>query len=364
MRPPVLSVHRVSASGAISLVAANVPYYSLIWERSMTTCGTFKATLDCPLPVTWPGRYLVTASGTREVGVLEKVDAEEEGTASSPVLSGRFAESVWDRYQLGPGGGSAWGADWRQAATAAATAWHMGDVPPLAMGPGTEAATGSSYAISGKAGDSAMELIYSCATANGAYPLLSYDRDADPEHLTLSFVDGLDRTRGQSERPIAVFSVALGSASGVSYSGDYSVACSEVMAHAEKDVDQGTVAVSRTLGVPGFDPETQWEARAYEDVSSLIGQDATPTADLVDAAGALRAYDHMPDVAIDADAEDSGYGEWWDLADLCEVEVPSIGLVASERVQSVTITAEPSGVTVVPTFGTKQISRLARAMRR
>lgn len=364
MRAPVLSIHRVSAGGVVSLVAANVPYYSLRWERSMSACGTFEVTLDCPMPAPWPGRYLVTASGLREVGVVEKVDATEAGTASSPVLSGRFAESFWDRYRLGVGGESARGANWRQAVTAAASAWHMGDVPPLSMGPGTEAATGSSYAISGDDGDSAMDLVYSCSSANGAYPLLSYDRDADPDHLTLSIVDGLDRTRAQSERPIAVFSVALGSAAEVSYSGDYSVACSEVVAHAERDDGDATVAVTRTLAVPGFDASTQWAARAYEDVSSLVGNDVSPTDALVDAAGALRTYDHMPDLAIDATSAESGYGEWWDLADLCEVEVPSLGLVASERVESVTITAEPSGVTVVPTFGTKQISRLARAMRR
>lgn len=364
MRQPVLSLHRVSESGKVSLVAANLPVYSLQWVRSMSTCGTFSVTLDCRMPVDWPGRYLVTVSGMREVGVLEKVDASESGSASAPVLIGRFVESVWARYQLGPGGESARGANWRQAITAAALSWHMDDVPGIVEGEGTEAATGSSYALSGDSGDSAMDLIYSCATANGAYPMLSYDRDSDPDHLTLSIVEGLDRTRAQSERPIAVFSVGLGSASEVSYSGDYSVACSEVVAHAERDADGSAASVTRTVGVPGFDAAAQWKARAYEDVSSLVGQDVTPTNDLVDRAGLLRAYDHMPDLVIDAASAEAGYGERWDLGDLCEVEMASLGLVARERVESVTITVEPSGVTVVPTFGTKQISRTTRAVRR
>lgn len=361
---PIVSLHRVGADGSISLVSANVPYANLQWTRRMSSCGQFELQLACPMPAPWPGRYLVAAQGLPEVGVVEKVAASESPDGTDAALSGRFAECLWDRYRFRERGGTARGANWRQAVTAALAAWHMGDLPPLSMGAGTEEASGSSYALSGGAGDSAMETVYGCAHANGAYPLVSYDRDADPGRLSVRIVDGLDRTRAQSERPLAVFSLAFGSASEVSYSGDYSVSCSEVAAYAEKDVDQATVAVSRTLPVPGFDPATQWEARAYEDVGSLIDQDAEPTAALVDAEGALRAYDHMPQLAIDGTVSGEGYGEWWDLGDLCEAEMPSLGLVASERIEEVRIVAKQSGVTVEATLGTKQISKLARAMRR
>ena len=355
----VLSIHHVSAGGAISLVAANVPFNNLQWTRRLSSCGEFSALLACPLPVAWPGRYLVTLSGRDEVGVVERVDLE---TGSLPTLAGRFAECLWDRFRLTRAGATARGANWRQAVTAALSAWHMGDVPPLSMGEGTQAQTGSSYALSGGAGDSAMETIYGCTAANGSRPVVGYDRDADPTNLSVRLVDGLDRTRSQRERPFWVFSLASGSSSGVSYSGDYSCACSEVDAYAEQGQDESLVAVERTVPVPGFDASSQWAARAYEDVGSLVGQDVTPTADLVDQGGALRAYDHMPALAVDATVSGEGYRESWDLGDLCEVEVPELGLVAQERVEEVREVVKPEGVTVEATLGTKQLSRVARAM--
>ena len=355
----VLSIHRVSEGGAISLAAANVPYNNLQWTRRLSTCGEFFALLACPLPVEWPGRYLVTLSGRDEVGLVEKCEGE---TGTLPTLRGRFAECLWDRLRFGRAGATARGASWRQAVTAALSAWHMGDVPPLAMGEGTEAATGSSYALSGGAGDSAMETIYGCTVANGSRPVVGYDRDADPTHLSVRLVDGLDRTRAQRERPFWVFSLALGTATAVTYSGDYSCACSEVVAYAEQGQDEDLVAVERTVAVPGFDPATQWAARAYEDVGSLIGQDVAPTAALVDQGGALRAYDHMPEVAIDNTVTGEGYRETWDLGDLCDADVPELGLAASERVEEVREVIKPEGVTVEATLGTKQLSRIARAL--
>lgn len=364
---PLVSILHVTPSGGIELVAANVPYYSLQWNRSMSTCGQFSLSLDCTMPVSWPGRYFVTASGMQEVGVIEKVTAKEAGSNSDlPVLSGRFAECLWSRYEFGAAGSTARGANWRQAVTAAGRTWHMDDIPPLVLGPGTASSTGSSYVLSADKGKNGMETIYGCTSSNGAYPLLSYDRTSDPSHLTFSIIDGIDRTREQSTNPIAVFSVGMGNASSVDYLGDYSAACSVVMAHAERNAGQNTpaVSISRNVSVSGFDANTQWQAQVYEDVSSLIDQETTPTAALVDEGGRLRTYDHMPEVAIDSDIYGEGYGVWWDLADLCEVEIPSLGLHASERIEEVRITAEPSGVSVTATLGTKQISKLMRAMRR
>lgn len=280
----VLSIHRVSASGAVSLVAANVPYNNLQWTRRLSSCGEFSALLACAMPVEWPGRYLVTLSGHDEVGVVEKASGD---TGEPATLAGRFAECLFDRYRFDAGGATARGANWRQAVTAALSAWHMPDLPGLVMGEGTEAQSGSSYELSGGAGDSAMETVYACAAANGSRPVVGYDRDADPDALSVRLVDGLDRTRAQRERPFWVFSLAMGTSDGVSYSGDWSCACSEVLAHADGSSGSG---VSRTVAVPGFDADSMWRARAYEDVSSLIGSGTAPTAALVDQGGALRAY--------------------------------------------------------------------------
>lgn len=360
--PPIVSIHHVSPSGEVELVAANVPYSSLLWTRRLSAPGEFELALACPCPVEWPGRYLVTASGCDECGVVEKVEGEW-GQAPSVSLSGRFAECLWSRYSLGPGGETARGASWRQAVTAALSSWHMGDLPPLALDDGTEAPSGSSYSLSGEAGDPASEVVYGCTAANGSRPLVGYDRDEDPGSLSVRLVDGLDRTRAQSDRPWCVFAVDLASADSVTYSGDYSPSCSVVLAHAERDHgDEGEVSVTRSVPVPGFDAGTQWQARAYEDVSSLVDPEADPTEPDVDRAGGLRSYDHMPALAVDCSVTGAGYREWWDLGDLVEVEVPDLGLVSAERVEEVREAYDERGCRLEATLGTKSISRVRRAL--
>lgn len=362
MSLPIVSIHRVDRTGAISLVAANVPYSNLQWTRRFSGAGEFAVSLACPMPVPWPGRYLLTASGSDEVGVIEKCEASEGADGSSSSLSGRFAECLWDRYAIGAGGETVRGADWRQAVTSALSAWHMGDLPPLSMGEGTREASGSSYAISGGAGDSAMELIFSCASGNGARPVIGYDRDEDRDSLTVRIVDGLDRTRSQSDRPWYVFSIGMGSASGVDYSGDYSVACSEVAAHAEKDADGETVSVGLTVPVPGFDASSQWEARAYEDVGSLIDDDEPPSEGAVSTAASLRAYDHMPSVDMSFTVGGYGYRDGWDLGDTVDVEMPSMGYAGSMRIEEVREVHKKEGSSVEATVGTKSISKVKRAL--
>lgn len=361
-KQPILSIHGASPDGAVSLIAANVPYSTLQWTRRFSSVGEFSVELACPCPVDLPGRYLVTLSGHEEVGVVEKDEPAETADGASCMLSGRFAECLWDRYRLGVGEASR-GADWRQAVTAALTAWHMPDLPPLVMGEGTAAPTGRSYAVAGDAGSSAMDLIYSTASANGARPLVSYDRDSDASTLTAALVGGVDRTRAQSANPVWVFSLGMATASEVSRSGDYSVACSAVLARAEREGQDGSsAAVERTVAVPGFDASRMWAARAFEDVSSLLGDDEDPTPGAVDAFGGLRAYDHMAEVAMDCTAMPAGYRSMWDLGDMVEVEMPSAGVSATARVEEVREVHKPTGAYVEATVGTKRISRVKRAL--
>lgn len=70
----------------------------------------------------------------------------------------------------------------------------------------------------------------------------------------------------------------------------------------------------------------------------------------------------MPDVSIDNTVSGAGYRLYWDLGDLCDCDVPEIGVSASERVEEVREVFKPGGVTVEATLGTKQLSRVARAL--
>lgn len=359
----IVSIHRVDPSGAISLMAANVPYSNLQWTRRLSTCGEFAAELACAFPGEWPGRYLLTSDERDEVGVIEKVTASEDSSGNACSISGRFAECLWARWVAPAGGSTAKGANWRQAVTAALTNWHMSDIPALSMGSGTSSATGSSYSLVAEQGKSCMESVYAVTFDAGSRPLVSYDRDKDPGHLVVSLVDGVDRTRGQTANAMCVFALSLGTADSMEYSGDYSSMCSEVLAHASKNEGQSDeVSVSRTVGVPGFDAGAMWKARAFEDVSSLIDQDTKPTAALVDSAGALRAYDHQAAVSIDGKISCAGYLDTWDLGDLVEAELPSLSLVAKQRIEEVREIWKAEGHTVEATVGTKQLSRIARAM--
>ena len=362
MTQAIVSIHHVAPGGAVSLVAANVPFTTLQWNRRLSSCGDFAVELACPMPVEWPGRYLVTVSDRDEAGIIEKVESID-GSDRKCSVSGHFAESLWDRRRFGHSGATARGANWRQAVTAALSSWHMGDIPPLSLGDGTEVSTGSSYVLSGGAGDSAMETVYGCAYGNGSRPVVGYDRDADPTHLSVRLVDGLDRTLSQSERPWCVFATSLGTSTAVGYSGDYSTMCSVVDAYAEHGQDEDLVAVERSIAVPGFDQATMWRQQAYEDVGSLIGQDVVPTAALVDSAGGLRAYDHLASLAMDATVVGGGYRQWWDLGDLVELESESSMSVSTARIEEVHEVVKPDArLSVEVTVGNKQISRDARML--
>ena len=361
MIAPVLYVHHVDAAGGIALVSANLPYSNLQWNRSASTCGTFSAQLACQLPFEWPGRYLVTADGMDEVGVVEKVEATEDGK-TAPTISGRFAECLWDRYKMcGPLSVS--GANWRQAVTSAMLAWHMGDLPPIDLGDGCEEQSGTDVVMSGNDANSAMDLIYEMARLHDARPLLTYDWATSPGRLIARIVSGRDLTRSQTALPWKVFSLDLGTSLSTDYSGDYSTACSVVMARASKSSGDGNETITETVEVAGFDAETMWEQRAFEDVSSLIDSgDGLPTPEQVREAGSLRASDHEAALSVDCSVSSSGYRTEWDLGDLCEIEVPSIGVVATQRVEETREVHKPEGSTVEVTLGTKQISRVSRAL--
>lgn len=349
----IVSFWHVDESGAISLVTPNVPYSSLQWTRRASKAGEFEIALNCEMPVVWPGRYLVTIDAEREVGIIEKVDAAEDKDGNATTVSGRFAESLLDRWKAPSAGASVTGANARQAITEAFRSWHMDDAPEIAMGEGTEAKTGSSVAVSLGSGDSAMEGMYSVAEGAGLVPVLTLDWQAGT--LVLEIVEGVDRTRNQSVRPVQVFSLQMATLTDASYSGDYSVACSEVLAHGEKGEN---AAYDATVAVPEFDAATMWKARAVEDVSSLL--DDSITEQKVKDAASLRAYDHRASITVDGTITGGGYRESWDLGDLCEAEIACIGLNASERVEEVRIVDE-DGVTYEASLGTKQISRIARA---
>lgn len=357
----IISIHHVSPTGEIELVAANVPYSCLQWNRKLSTCGTFEIELACPMPVTWPSRYIVCADERSEVGILEKVDVSEGANMGAPTLSGRFAECLWDRW-VSATDTAVTGANWRQAVTQALSTWHMSDIPPIVLSDGTKSKSGSSYEIALEAGKSAMSGIYDVTLDAGSRPLVTYKRDDDPEHFIVKLIDGTNRTRDQSENPICVMSLDLTTADEVAYTGDYSCACSEVLAHAEKNDGDKDVIINRTVAVSSFDSSTMWQQRAYENVTSLIDKDTTPTNALVDAKGKLRTYDHTESVSVDVSASGLGYLDAWDLGDLVEVEVKSLGLVAKERVEEVNEVWKSTGHTVSATVGTKQLTKIARAL--
>lgn len=359
MRFASISIFRVSPDGSrIDLAAANVPYSSLLWTRRFSKVGEFQAVLNCPIPVEWPGRYLITSSESEEVGIAEKASCD---SGSFPTVEGRFAESLWDRAVFTEAGGAARGDNWRQAVTAAAQAWLMPDAPRIALGAGTQAAGGSSYAISGQGGDSPMELIYSAASGNGSHPVLSYPWGEAKDRLTLSIADGRDLSRSQRANPWVLFSVMSGGAAAVSYSGDYSTMCSEVRAYAEKGSDADLVTAAATVAVPGFDSSAMWRARAFEDVGSLVPEGENPTQASVSAYGGLRAYDHMAALEMDCDPT-GGYREKWDLGDTVEVEFPEMGISGALRIEEVRETYDKQGARFEVTVGNRSISKLERKL--
>ena len=321
----------------------------------MSTCGDFSAELVGSFPLPWPGRYLLVRGDRPEAAIVEDVKYVDDVAS----MTGRFAECLLDRRRFGSSGGSASGADWRQAVTEAFASWPMPDAPAISMGEGTDRSTGASYVIRPGKSDTAMDAVYAVTAAKGSYPVLSLDWKAGA--LSLSIADGVDRTRSQSDRPVMVFSLEMATASEVSYYGDYSCACSHVIATASGSGDDAA-DVEVEVDVPGFDPETMWMACAAEDVSSLCSDD--PTEEEVAEAGALRAYDHMPALSVDATAMGQGYGTLWNLGDTCEADVPKAGVSCSARVEEVREVVKKDGATLEVSLGSKQITKVARALMR
>ncbi len=359
MSETVISVYHVAKDGSISLNLANIPFSNLQWNRSLSTCGDFAVELIGNVPFSWPGRYLLVRSDRPEVGLIEKVKYSDDDAGRSASISGRFAECLLDRRKFGPSGGSVTGANWRQAATKAFQDWPMPDAPDIALGEGTATTTGSSYAIRCDERSTAMEALYAVMSAQGAYPTLALDWENG--RLVLSITDGLDRTRNQNVRPVMVFSLEMATASSTAYSGDYSVACSTVLAYAG-GTQEGSQVVTANVSVPGFDADTMWQAVAVEDVSSLCSD--TPTTTEAIAGGNLRSYDHTPSLSIDVGVLGSGYGDIWDLADTCEVDVPEAGVSCSARIEEVREVIKKEGTTLEVSLGSKVISKISRAMMR
>ena len=352
----VLSIYVAAEDGSLSLILTNIPFSNLQWNRRLSSCGDFTAQLTGDAPFEWPGRYVITRSDRPEAAIVEKVEAADGEGAT---ISGRMAECLLDHRSFGPGGGVATGANWRQAVCEAFRAWPMPDAPAIAMGEGTEGRTGASYALRAGERDTALDAVLSVTSSRGACASLAVDWAAGG--LVLSIREGVDRTRGQSERPPCVFSVDMATASKVSYSGDYSVAKSSVIAYAQP-VGEGATPVTSEVAVPGFDAATMWMATASEDVSSLC-PDAPSAADAA-SAGALRAYDHMPSIAIDNVVMGSGYPELWDLGDTVEVAAPGAGVVGASRIEEVREVVKGEGATLEVSLGTKGISRERRAAMR
>lgn len=355
MSDAVVSVYEVDPSGSFRLLTANVPYKNLQWTRRLSTCGDFSAQLVGDAPFPWPGRYLVSRSDRPEVGVVEKMEYEEE-EGGKVTVSGRFAECLLDRRRFGFAGAEVRGADWRQAVAAAFASWPMGDAPEIVLGDGLDA-TGSSYALRADARTSAMEAVYAVTAAKSAYPALSLDWERGT--LVLSVPQGVDRTAGQSDRPAVEFSLLMGTAAKVEYAGDYSVACSSVIAYVA-DGAREAAAVEVSVDVPGFDPATMWEATASEDVYSLCSD--APTDDEAADAGLLRAYDHMPALSADVSVLGQGYGSAWDLGDTCDVVVPQAQVSCSARIEEVREVIKKGRSTIEVQIGPKSFSKVSRAM--
>lgn len=349
----VISIYHVTSDGGISLMVANLPYSNLQWTRKLSTCGSFSIQLVGDVPMPWPGRYLLVRSDRPEVGLVEKVEYSE--TAS---MSGRFAECLLAYRSFGPSGASVSGPGWRGAVAAAFSSWPMPDAPEITLGDGTEG-TGSPYTIMADEKTAAMDAVYAVTAAQSSYPTLALDWEHGA--LDLSIMNGVDRTRGQSERPVMVFSLEMATAQAASYSGDYSVSRSKVIAYA-KGSGEDAQAVTVEVAVPGFDPETMWQASATEDVSSLCSDE--PGANEAKDAGLLRAYDHMPALAVDVTVLGSGYGSTWNLADTCEADVPEAGVSCSARIEEVREVVKREGATLEVLLGSKVISRISRALAR
>ena len=337
-------------SRSFELVTADIPYLNLQWNRKYYESGTFSIQIDAS--VYDPLWHFIMTHDRPEVGVVQKVQYENDGGEKLVLLSGFFAEQMLDQIVCSP----RFVTDRAHTGTA---------IRVLCETFGLESKTGIAFSDSGAAlgnrttcdfiGDKLGSKCHSILETRE----LSYRVRCD-DTFTALYVEvwqGLDRRQSQSVNPWQVFSTTWGNIENESVSIDDSAFANVCLVSANDESMQ--FEVDNSGGGERFEvfldknSEKPGENQTAEEFRAGLEQEAQE-----------KLADAVQAVSIDVDNYGAeGYLGDFDLGDLVTVQLEDIGLELETRIVEVAEVFKPEGHTVSLGFGSKRISNIERAVK-
>lgn len=331
------------------LVTADIPYLNLQWNRKYFDSGTWQMQVDASVyDPRW--RFIMTHDRP-EVGVVQKVQYDNNGGEKLVLLSGFFAEQMLDQIVCSP----RFVTDRAHTGTAIRVLcekfglWDKTGITFNDTGAELGDRTTCDF-IGDKLGTKCRSIL---ETRELSYRVRS---NGGFTALYMEVWQGLDRRQSQSVNPWQVFSTTWGNIENESVSIDDSAYANVCLVSAydesfqfEVDNSEGgerfEVYLDKNSEQPGDQSMLAFRATLEQEAREKLAESAKAISIDVDNYGA------------------EGYLENFDLGDLVTVRLEDIGLELETRVVEVSEVFKAEGHTVSLGFGTKRISNIERAVK-
>lgn len=331
------------------LVTANIPYFNLQWNRKYYEAGSFQ--LQIAAEVYEPSWHYICTHDRPEVGVVQKIQYDNDGGEKLILLSGFFAEKILDEVVCAP-------RFTKDLSRTENVCKAMFDTYKVQSKKGIEwqsnAAPLGDRTQSDFLGDSLGSKMYSILETRE----LSYRVTVDDlfTKLTCSVWQGLNRAQSQDDNPWQVFSTTWGNIEDETVSIDSSDYANVCIISAEDEALQMEVDLSN--GGERFE--------TFLDKTNESKDDDQTEAEFREGLrqeGLEKLADLLTETEIDiTNFGAEGYLTDYDLGDLVTVELEDIGVTLETRIVEIPEVFKPSGHTVELGFGTKRITNIQRAL--
>lgn len=334
-------------------VTVDIPYTNLQWTRKYYEAGEFS--MQVTLDVYDQSWAYIGSTDRPELGMVQKVEHQDE-TERFVQVSGFFCEKMLDDRVCFP----RYTGDASYTETAAHNIFkrYLGGLPieegqvhsPL-LGDRTQ---------SDFSDDELGTKLYSILETRELSQRVEYDYLQNK--LVWSVWHGVDRTQSQSENPWAVFSSEFGNIDKSDYTRDSSDLKNYCIIPAKEDENGKETVVEYVDWTNGGD--------RHEMVLDKRGEkpeDGQSDADFragLRQEGAEAMMGHQVVEDVDIDSHDGQYLVDYDLGDVCDIIIQSIGVTAEARIVEVDEVYKAGSHKATLGFGNKRISNTTRRANR
>lgn len=333
------------------VVTVAIPYTNLQWKRKYYEAGQFS--MQIPLEH-YDGNWKYIWSKERpEMAMIEKVRIS--GASNSMVqLSGFFAEKMLDRKTCYP----RYTGDVAKTETAVRNIFEKyKDDLPIKLAPANSPLLGDRTQSDFSDDQMATKLFKMLQTRELSYRV-TYDYASN--QLLFGVWKGKDRTQSQNVIPYKVFSEGFGNIADLDVNIDESAYKNYAIIPCNADEDgtaQQTFYIDLTDGKESpREIVLNMRSEKQEDEESL----ADYRARILEAGlEKMEKYKRVNDIDVDQ-VSDEGYMTDYDLGDVCDVLIESLGLKMEVRIVEVSEVFKKDGHKITLGFGTKRLTSLER----